>query len=139
MKSIGKSVEGRDIYRVDIGNPNMAKIVIDCGIHAREWASPAFCLYVINELMAGGYTAWPEKFHFVIYPVLNPDGYRCTWNGERLWRKNRADNNGSSCKGVDLNRNYDAEWMHAGSSQHKCSSVYAGTQAFSEPESQAQR
>ena len=41
--------------------------------------------------------------------------------------------------GVDLNRNYDAEWMNAGSSQNKCSSVYAGSAAFSEPESQAHR
>ena len=84
-------------------------------------------------------TAWPEKFHFVIYPLLNPDGYEYTWTDERLWRKNRNSNNGSSCKGVDLNRNYDIEWMNAGSSSNKCSSVYAGTEAFSEPESQAQR
>ena len=71
--------------------------------------------------------------------MLNPDGYEFTWNGDRMWRKNRNPNNGSSCKGVDLNRNYDAEWMHAGSSSSKCSSVYAGTSAFSEPESQAHR
>jgi len=139
VHSIGKSFEDREIYRVDIGNTNMPKIIIDCGIHAREWASPAFCLYVIDQLMSGGYTAWPEKFHFVIYPLLNPDGYEYTWTDERLWRKNRNSNNGSSCKGVDLNRNYDIEWMNAGSSSNKCSSVYAGTEAFSEPESQAQR
>ena len=71
--------------------------------------------------------------------MLNPDGYAFTWDGDRMWRKNRNPNNGSSCKGVDLNRNYDAEWMHAGSSSSKCSSVYAGTSAFSEPESQAHR
>lgn len=139
VTSIGKSVEDREIYRVDIGNKNMPKIIIDCGIHAREWASPAFCLYVIDQLLSGSYTAWPDKFHFVMYPLLNPDGYRYTWTNERLWRKNRAANNGSSCKGVDLNRNYDAEWMNAGSSQNQCSSVYAGTGPFSEPESQAQR
>merc|ERR1719454_614454 len=113
----------------------MPAMVIDFGIHAREWASPAFCLYLIDQLLNGNYSSWSSKFHFVIYPVLNPDGYRYTWTGERMWRKNRNQNNGSNCKGVDLNRNYDAEWMNAGSSSSKCSSVYAGTHAFSEPES----
>ena len=60
VHSIGKSFEDREIYRVDIGNTNMPKIIIDCGIHAREWASPAFCLYVIDQLMSGGYTGGLE-------------------------------------------------------------------------------
>ena len=29
---------------------------------------------------------------------------------ERLWRKNRAPNSGSSCLGTDLNRNYNYMW-----------------------------
>lgn len=30
---------------------------------------------------------------------------------ERFWRKNRRQIGGSSCKGVDLNRNYGYKWM----------------------------
>ena len=33
-----------------------------------------------------------------------------TWTNDRLWRKNRRQNSGSSCAGVDLNRNYDDHW-----------------------------
>ena len=29
---------------------------------------------------------------------------------DRLWRKNRGNNAGSSCVGTDLNRNYDYNW-----------------------------
>ena len=31
-------------------------------------------------------------------------------NGDRLWRKNRRLNTGSTCRGVDQNRNYDSHW-----------------------------
>ena len=58
LKTIGQSHEGRDIYRLDIGYTSLPTMVVDCGIHAREWASPAFCLYMINELINGDYTEW---------------------------------------------------------------------------------
>ena len=46
VTSIGKTHEDRDIYRVYIQSHNnnlthLPKIAIDCGIHAREWVSPA--------------------------------------------------------------------------------------------------
>ena len=61
LKTIGQSHEGRDIYRLDIGDTSLPTMVVDCGIHAREWASPAFCLYMINELINGDYTDWTGK------------------------------------------------------------------------------
>ena len=61
LKTIGQSHEGRDIYRLDIGDTSLPSMVVDCGIHAREWASPAFCLYMINELINGDYTEWTGK------------------------------------------------------------------------------
>ena len=53
MKSIGQSHEGREIWRLDIGinARDMPSIAIDCGIHAREWMSHAFCLYLIDQLL----------------------------------------------------------------------------------------
>ena len=77
--------------------------------------------------------------NWIIYPNLNPDGYLHTWTSYRYWRKNRAVNAGSSCAGVDLNRNYDIEWMNAGTSNSPCSDIYGGPSAFSEPESRAHR
>ena len=60
LSTIGTSHEGRDILRVDIRRnfENVKpKIVVDCGIHAREWASPAFCVYLIDQLLNGDYTS----------------------------------------------------------------------------------
>ena len=53
LKSIGQSHEGREIWRLDIGlnAADMPSIAIDCGIHAREWLSPAFCIYLIDQLL----------------------------------------------------------------------------------------
>ena len=53
LKSIGKSYEGREIWRLEIGlnAKDMPSIAIDCGIHAREWLSPAFCIYLIDQLL----------------------------------------------------------------------------------------
>lgn len=33
------------------------------------------------------------------------------WTNDRLWRKNRRKNAGSSCVGVDPNRNFDYGWL----------------------------
>lgn len=143
VHSIGKTIENRDIWAVEIVNRpvNMAaeselpKIIVDCGIHAREWVSPAFCQHLINDLLAGSATSWKNSVHWIILPLLNPDGYAFSWTDDRLWRKNRRVNAGTTCRGVDLNRNYDIKWATKGSSSNKCSQTYHGTSAFSEPES----
>ena len=60
LSTIGTTHEGRNIHRVDIRrnfDNSKPKIVVDCGIHAREWASPAFCVYLIDQLLNGDYTA----------------------------------------------------------------------------------
>ena len=46
---------------------------MDCGIHAREWVSPAFCLYAIDQLVED--QALLDLYDFYIIPVANPDGY----------------------------------------------------------------
>ena len=76
---------------------------------------------------------------FLVQPVLNPDGYSYTWTNDRMWRKNRVQNQGSRCMGVDLNRNYEANWSGPGASANPCSESYYGTSEFSELESSNQR
>lgn len=139
--------ENRDIWVVNISNPptnlagdsSLPTVVVDCGIHAREWVSPAFCQHLINELLAtsGSAESWKNSVNWVIYPLLNPDGYSFSWSDDRMWRKNRRVNSGTSCVGVDLNRNYDAKWNTFGSSSNPCHQTYHGTSSFSEPESTA--
>ena len=101
QRSIGTTHEGRSINMISIAlndGKKKAGILIDCGIHAREWISPAFCMYAIDQLVRQpGYLL--RMYDFYIVPVLNPDGYAHTWISIddvkcgirmcRLWRRNR--------------------------------------------------
>ena len=41
---LGTTTERRSIKKLTIGaSENNTQILIDCGIHAREWIAPAFC------------------------------------------------------------------------------------------------
>lgn len=139
---IGASLEDREIPAVRIGagsGEGKEKIFFQCQIHAREWITSAVCMYVV-EYLVFSYGEVPqvtnllENLEVLVVPFVNPDGYEYTWTVDRLWRKNRARNQGSSCRGVDLNRNYNDHWNEGGSSSNPCSDTYHGPYAESEPE-----
>jgi len=58
---------------------------------------------------------------------------------ERLWRKNRQTNSGSTCIGTDLNRNYGIGWGGPGADTNPCGETYRGTGAFSGTEISRER
>jgi len=142
--SAGKSNQGRDlpVLKIRIGNPTR-RIWFDCGIHAREWISPATCVSLIDKFTTDYNNGVAEvvsllntfELHFL--PLLNPDGYEYSQVTDRYWRKNRKTNAGSTCVGVDLNRNFPNAWLTGGSSTDPCSDTHAGPSAGSEPETQA--
>ena len=97
---VGSSYENRTIKMVSISlerNETKRKknaIMLECCEHAREWVTPAFCLYVINNLINVRSDVL-QDFDFYIIPVVNPDGYAHSWTNTRLarfWRKNRHPN-----------------------------------------------
>ncbi|XP_055501675.1 carboxypeptidase B-like isoform X1 [Leucoraja erinacea] len=142
---IGKTYEGRSIYLLRVGNKTGAEkpaIFMDCGMHAREWISPAFCQWFLKEVV-GSYNCMPlittlfNQLDFLVVPVVNVDGYVYSWTKDRFWRKTRSKNSGSSCVGTDPNRNFDAKWCTTGTSTNPCSAVYCGTHAESEKEVKA--
>uniref|UniRef100_A0A667WJP7 Carboxypeptidase O n=1 Tax=Myripristis murdjan TaxID=586833 RepID=A0A667WJP7_9TELE len=122
-------------------------IWMDCGIHAREWISPAFCQYFVKQLLETYKTDSQIKemmtnMDFYVTPVLNIDGYIYTWTTDRLWRKSRSPgalgcNCSCDCNGTDLNRNFNANWGTVGVSFNCCSQVYPGSKPLSESEAQA--
>ncbi|XP_003789517.1 carboxypeptidase B [Otolemur garnettii] len=141
---IGTTFEGRNMYLLKVGKAgaNKPAVFMDCGFHAREWISPAFCQWFVREAVRTygreiHMTELLEKLDFYILPVVNIDGYVYTWTKNRMWRKTRSTNAGSSCYGTDPNRNFDAGWCQTGASHSPCSDTYCGSAAESEKETKA--
>ena len=59
--------------------------------------------------------------------------YEWSWVGDRMWRKTRMANAGSSCVGTDPNRNWDFHWGEAGSSTNPCSDSFQGHAPANQP------
>ncbi|CAH2241664.1 jg26964 [Pararge aegeria aegeria] len=59
----------------------LPKIIVEGGIHAREWISVAFATYFLHEIVTSpesndtALKAAAERFEWSFVPVLNPDGY----------------------------------------------------------------
>ncbi|XP_030266223.1 carboxypeptidase B2 [Sparus aurata] len=142
---IGSSSEKRPLYvlKLSMNNrPNKKAMWIDCGIHAREWVSPAFCLWFVRHSLSfyrqnQDITHILDNMDVYVLPVMNPDGYYYTWTTNRMWRKNRSVSKRGGCIGVDLNRNFDANWCTEGASDEPCTEIYCGEFPESEPETQA--
>ncbi|KAG5283040.1 hypothetical protein AALO_G00037580 [Alosa alosa] len=81
-----------------------------------------------------------KNMDFYVTPVLNIDGYMFSWFNEstRLWRKSRSiPPEGCWCHGVDLNRNFNANWGTVGVSRDCCQNTYCGSGPVSEKEAEA--
>jgi carboxypeptidase A1 len=141
---VGDTIEGRDIWGIRITGSGEDKpaVLFDATQHAREWIAPMVAMYAVDYMLTQ-YGVDPEITELVddveiyLIPVVNPDGYSYSWTNERYWRKNRRDNEGSPCYGVDPNRNWETGWGGGGSSGDPCSETYRGTAPFSEPCTQA--
>jgi len=139
---IGQTYEGRPIRGLLLGsNPDAPIFYFQCTIHAREWITTTTCCWMIDQLLNVDPEGKDllEKSIWIIVPILNVDGYVYTHEQQRMWRKNRQPTQGSTCIGIDLNRNYDAHWSGPGASPNPCSDTYYGTAAASSPEISAEQ
>jgi hypothetical protein len=159
---LGDSIEGRPIYALRLragGAENRRGILIVGGMHARELMNPdaiielAYDLaqaYAGQTVLAYGGAEWSaldvrvmmETLDIWMLPCANPDGRNHVMKpgGVWFWRMNRRDNPGTSCEGVDVNRNCDFMWRVIGPTTvcDPCSNTqgFVGSLPFSEPESQ---
>ncbi|XP_047994438.1 zinc carboxypeptidase-like [Leguminivora glycinivorella] len=140
LSKIGESVQNRNILAVtiELAPPTLRRrsvVVVEGGCHAREWISPAFVTYLINNIVNSKKSTNEElktvahAHKWVFVPLLNPDGYAYSQMTDRLWRKN--------LNGVDLNRNFGVAHGRFGAQATKESEDYCGDAPFSEPESSA--
>lgn len=149
LTSIGKTIEGRDIWAFRISGQlanaqNLPASIFMGGHHAREHLSIELPIYYIEYLLQeynSGNTrirGLVDNRDIHIIPMVNPDGaeFDISTGRYKSWRKNRSANSNGSF-GVDLNRNYGFGWGGGGASTNPNSETYRGTAAFSENESLA--
>lgn len=162
--TIGTSVDGRNLYRIRIGEGDN-HVIYNGAHHANEWiTTPVLMkwLEVFLEVYSRkgsirGYDTeqiW-DYATIDIVPMVNPDGVELVINGiddinankEELieWNFDNDDfsNWKSNINGVDLNRNYDAGWEEYKQLEMELGVtgpgpyLYGGTEPESEPESAA--
>nr|CAD7258889.1 unnamed protein product [Timema shepardi] len=159
IEEIGRTHENRTLRVLRIstarhGRRHRKAILIDGGIHAREWVAPAMVLYVVNQIVEhrSSNGEMLEGVDWFALPVVNPDGYEFTHsyvgvsNGF-MWKNGKSGPdmdqfwpdmifpyeedevlNELSMKPSEINIRLNPE---------PCSNLYAGTEPFSEPESRA--
>ena len=110
VRTIGQSVQGRDIKAFRLGEADAGTTVVLLGVMHGSERAPARTLRTLRDgrRAVAGVNLW-------IVPVLNPDGAAA---GRR-----------ANARGVDLNRNFPHHW--------KRGVTGAGPKAASEPETRA--
>lgn len=144
---IGYSFAAEPIYYFHIGSYCDTQILIEAGIHAREYIGTLATIEEIKNLLAT--PDLPFGVYFI--PQLNPDGARLVLDGLKsvsspalqdfLVKINRSTNFSlwkANARGVDLNVNFSAMW---GLGKHNtfspASQNFVGEHPLSEPESLA--
>lgn len=155
---IGKSVNGRELYSLKLGK-GKTEILIHGSHHAREWITTNLVmekidqyayLYATNGKM-DGFNVKDVLNNTSIWfvPMVNPDGVTLVQKGHTS-AKNPSNvlkiNGGSkdfsawkaNIRGVDLNRQYPANWESiVGNTGKPSPDNYKGPKPLSEPESKA--
>lgn len=143
VKSIGKSLEGRDIWAIKISDnakldEKEPTILVNGMHHAREVMTPEITTDMIEYLLSNygvddEVTRWVDNTEIWVVPMFNVDGNNKVWEGSSMWRKNTRGG-----FGVDINRNYPYGWDSCkGSSSNQGAQDYRGEAPASEPETQA--
>ncbi len=144
VESVGRSVQGRDIWLVTITNQGVpgdkTKVFFDGSMHGSEVIAAESMLHYIKFLVQQ-YSTNPTAREIVdgwityVIPMVNPDGVETGKSSDdyRLARKN--------ANLVDLNRNFDWDWPpdcgpNCASPCRPTCFQYPGPAAFSEAESQ---
>ncbi|WP_246945924.1 M14 family metallopeptidase [Bacillus pinisoli] len=131
VKSIGKSVLGREIFELKVGN-GPKKVHMNGSFHANEWITTAIIMQYVNDMLSAlthngslnGVYMLPfyHEVSLSIVPMVNPDGVDLVLLGppeeEPYYSKVMEINNGSldfsnwkaNIQGVDLNNQYPAYW-----------------------------
>ncbi|MEG0450625.1 MAG: M14 family metallopeptidase, partial [Lysinibacillus sp.] len=155
--SIGRSVSGRSIPEIQIGN-GAKRIHYNGSFHANEWITTPLIMTFLNDYLLSLTNGQPirgiftiplyEQTTLSIVPMVNPDGVDLVINGppkdEQLrnqlieWNKGSTNFNGwkANIRGVDLNDQFPAKWELERDRNPKEPGPrdYGGEKPLSEPE-----
>ena len=154
--SMGKSVEGRELYAVKIGKGDQKLLVVG-SVHAREWMTSYLLMNLLELYLearqegkrVGAYNIRKmlQDATITFVPMLNPDGVDLVLNGvgdrdkASLMHMNENIEDFSRWKaniaGVDLNRQFNADWADTDSKEAPSFENYKGDSYLDQPESQA--
>lgn len=160
--SIGRSVLGRELYAVSVGQTKCATLFMG-GTHGLEWLTTLMLMRFLDDLLYSIAQNKPlaeidvkksmERRGVIILPALNPDGIEIALRGSAgamsmgdkvqeicdgnyaLWQAN--------ARGVDINHNFDAGWdiLHQMEQEAGITSPaptrFGGYRHTSEPETRA--
>jgi carboxypeptidase T len=112
LVSVGKSVEGRDIWALHISSnvtgdtSNKPGVVFTGCHHAREWMSMEVPLDLASRLVNEYDTDAAMKQRvdssdIWVIPTVNPDGYEYSRTQDSWWRKNREPITDTGCSSAD--------------------------------------
>ncbi|MCI2253045.1 M14 family metallocarboxypeptidase [Domibacillus sp. PGB-M46] len=158
LEVIGKSVDGRSLYALRLGT-GKEEVLLNGSHHAREHITTNVVMEMADQYAHlfqtnGSMNGYParsilKKTSIYMVPMVNPDGVSLVQlgagsakNKDAILKLNGGSTNFSAWKanirGVDLNRQYPADWRNICCNPGKPSSQnYKGPSPLSEPESKA--
>jgi hypothetical protein len=151
---IGRTHEDRPMLALLLGEQledhSRPAVLLCAGTHANEVVTPELPLdaarWVLENKSDPRVARWLRTFHFVIVPLVNPDGSHTFWHvsdsdGRTNQRRDeQAAELGLQEYGVDLNRNYPFQWNNVEDRFNRDdprSPFFRGPSPGSEPEVQA--
>jgi len=165
VESLGQSdTENIDIWCAKLSNNaqvrrDVPRILIIGSLHAEEVMGNEIAMQLMRDLIykrnQQPFSDWMANLEIFIVPAMNPEGLAVVMDGrDRSYRKNVKDANGNGEfnfsprvgfdeDGVDLNRNWDINWVHGDTLGHighdEVYDYYRGEFPFSEGENRAVR
>ncbi len=155
--TIGKSVDGRDIYAVRLGK-GQTEILLSGSQHAREHMTTNLMMEMLETYTTSMHTGTSfagfntksvlQNASIWFVPMINPDGVMLVQQGAKSAKnpqqvlsinKNNPDFSAwkANIRGVDLNRQYPANWNRINSPSAPANKNYKGKTPLSEPEALA--
>lgn len=148
LKNLGTSEDGRAIWCLRIGNPSASKkLLIDGGIHAREWLNSQMLTHKSEEILRQyvEYKSTLSRVCVYIVPMINPDGVTISQSGfgairsaklRKICKKTKASPRTwkGNARGVNLNFNFSAGWNQKKKAKKPDADTFPGKKAGSEKE-----